>query len=250
MPFEFNIDTDEIVAFTNKLETLHRSSLPNAVRETLNGMAFDVKSNTMLKSAKKEFIERDKNFFKANSRVKKAFGFDLETMNSKVGFIASGSVKNNKNSQSIENLKQQESGGTIKDRAFLPTKQARTSRASNKKVRRKNRLRAMKGIIDATKMSGATRQQKFNQAFSMSKKGGFILADTGKKKILWEVVNKKKNKKGLPRLKAIYTFEDGRNVKISKATKFMQKASEQSAKLGSQIFIKEAKFQFEKHLQR
>lgn len=40
---KFNVNTEELKAFTKKLETLPRSALPNAIRSTLNGAAFDVK---------------------------------------------------------------------------------------------------------------------------------------------------------------------------------------------------------------
>ena len=47
-----NVNTDAVVALTNKLEKLHRSAFPVAVRSTLNSAAFDMKKDTILKSAK------------------------------------------------------------------------------------------------------------------------------------------------------------------------------------------------------
>ena len=40
---ELNINAEDIVKFTNKLEKLSTTALPNVVRKTLNDVAMDVK---------------------------------------------------------------------------------------------------------------------------------------------------------------------------------------------------------------
>ncbi|KKL54819.1 hypothetical protein LCGC14_2261580, partial [marine sediment metagenome] len=82
-----NVNTDKVVVFSNKLEKLHRSAFPIAIRGALNNAAFDVKKNTMPVSAEKEFTIRRKNFFKANSRVNMAKGFNVRTMQAMIGFV-------------------------------------------------------------------------------------------------------------------------------------------------------------------
>ncbi|MBL4809315.1 MAG: hypothetical protein JKY43_04565, partial [Phycisphaerales bacterium] len=47
MAVEFNVNTDAVVSLTNKLEKLHKSAFPVAVRGTLNSAAFDVKQKSM-----------------------------------------------------------------------------------------------------------------------------------------------------------------------------------------------------------
>mgnify|MGYP000548203738 CR=1 FL=1 len=138
--FEFNIDTDETVVFANKLERLHRAAFPNAIRGTINAMAFDVKKNTMPKSSLR-FVNREKNFFKANSRVDMARGFDTNNMEARVGFVAAGNVENKK---SIEDLEAQEHGGVVGGRRYIPINGARISKSRKKKVAKKNR----RGQID------------------------------------------------------------------------------------------------------
>jgi hypothetical protein len=86
----------------------------------LNKAAFDVKQNTMLKSAEASFVKRQPNFFKANSRVEMASGWDLDKMQATVGFNSSG-LKGGSNNHAVEDLEQQERGGTIKSRSFIPT---------------------------------------------------------------------------------------------------------------------------------
>jgi hypothetical protein len=96
---QFNVDTDEVIKFTNKLEKLNRSAFPNAVRGTLNGLALDVKTKTMPDQTEKDFTIRQKNFFKANSGVDFARGFNLRSMASIVGFYS-----RRPNNQAIEDL--------------------------------------------------------------------------------------------------------------------------------------------------
>ena len=70
-----NIDNRAVVAFTNRLEKMRKSDLPVVINQTLNSVAFDVKQRTMPNSAKSNFVERNKSFFKSSSRVKKIFRF-------------------------------------------------------------------------------------------------------------------------------------------------------------------------------
>jgi len=120
---ELNINNTANVAFSNKLERLSKSALPVAVRTTLNSAAFDVKKNTMPEQVSKTFTERRKTFFKANSRVEMARGFNVESMQSKVGFINGG--KN----QAVRDLEAQEEGGKIGGRSFVPMDTSRISKS-------------------------------------------------------------------------------------------------------------------------
>lgn len=128
---QFNINTDAAVRWTNKLEKLHRSALPVAIRNTLNSAAFDVKQKTLLTETSSEFVNRNKTFFKAKSRVLKAKGFNTKTMSASVGFI--GADKN----QAVEDLEKQERGGQIGGRAFIPIDTARVSKNNSKNIRKK-----------------------------------------------------------------------------------------------------------------
>ena len=103
-----NINNDKTVIFTNTLEKLHRSALPVAIRGALNKAAFDLKQKTMPESADKAFVNRSKNFFKANSRVAMAKGFDIGSMKSVTGFTE-GRLRGS-NNFAVQDLEQQELG--------------------------------------------------------------------------------------------------------------------------------------------
>lgn len=236
---EFNVNTDSAVVFTNKLEKLNRSAFPNAVRGTLNGLAFDVKKNTMPASAEKEFVNRRKNFFKASSRVSMARGFAVESMESKVGFIPF-----NGSSRAVEDLEQQEHGGRIKKRSFVATDKARISGSRKRSVRTQNRLGRIKNIVKTSSVQGKTEGQKVIVAAIKAGIGGHVLT----KSMLFKVKKlNRSNGKIRFKLEPIYSFKKGRSVKVD-ATHFMKKASEKSAKKGNDIYIKEAERQFQKVL--
>jgi hypothetical protein len=237
-----NVNTDAVVAFSNKLEKLSRSAFPVAVRQTLNSAAFDVKKTTMPNAAK-VFENRSPNFFKANSTVKMAQGFNLRSMKSEVGFT--GARLKGGSNFAVKDLGQQENGGAIKGKSFIPTNEARKGNSSTP-VRPMNRLSKVKGIIDARKGSG-TQGSRFNKAAAKAGRGGYVLANYKSKTILWRVnsVNRTKDRKW--KLTAIYSYKENRSVKV-KATGFMFKATKKTANDMEKTYIENAKRQFEKVL--
>lgn len=226
---KIDIDSDAVVKFTGKLERIHRSALPNVIRTTLNSAAFDVKKNTMPDETKRTFVNRNKTFFSANSRVQMAKGFDIKTMHSTVGFI------NGESNQAIRDLESQERGGSIGGRSFVPLKGARESGDYNKKVENKYRTTKFKNVVRASREKGNKGQRIIKAAFKAGR-GGNIISQNG---IVFRVVGLKKKGEKI-KLKAIYSFRKGRTPKI-KATHFMQKSSTKSSQKIDQFYIKEAK---------
>jgi hypothetical protein len=237
---EFELNTDDIMKYGQKLGDLHKSAFPSAVRATLNGAAFDVKQRSLLVSAKQNFVERQPNFFKANSKVDMATGFNVDTMKSTVGMV---SLKGN--NKAVDDLEQQEHGGTIKARSFIAMKTARSGKNTNRLVQKKNRLSTISNIVNAKKSNGKSEKQRFVKSAIFAGQGGFVLSE---KNILWRI-DKLIRKDGMTRFKMtpIYNFEKGRSVKV-KATHFMETAAVRSSKKMPELFRKEAEFQFSKHL--
>lgn len=241
-----NINTDAVVRHTARLERMHKSNLPIAVRNTLNSAAFDVKTNTMPASAKATFTERNKTFFKANSKVQTATGFNLKSMKATVGFF-SNKLKGG-NNFAVKDLEQQEKGGKIKGRSFIPTDQARGGNNS-KMVKPSNRFSKISGVkfIDARKgrTKGKSPGDRFHRAAGKAGKGGTVLAPYKGKMMLWRVNSIRKTKSNQWKLTPLYSFEKNRAVKVSK-TNFMKSASLKSAKKMERVFIKEAEKRFKK----
>lgn len=239
-----NINTDAVIGFVNKLEKLSKTTLPRVVKETLNTAALDLKQNTMPKQSAKAFVNRQPNFFKANSNIDFAKNSsNINSLRATVGFISSKLVGSN--NYAVKDLEQQENGGTITNKAFIPTNQARKGNNNRGMVKANAQLAKMKqGIVNASKSKGKNDGQRFGNAVRFAGKGGFVMSKVlrGKyagKKMIWRVNSLNKTKTRAFKLTALYEVEGKRNVKVI-PTGFMKKASIQSGDKLSFIFIKEA----------
>lgn len=232
-----NINSDAVVKHTNTLEKMHRSSLPNAIRGTLNGAALDVKQNSMPRSAASQFTQRAPNFFKANSRIEFAKGWDVDSMRSTVGFIGKSS---NKSDQAVDDLEEQEYGGTIKHRAFVPMDTARAG-GNETKVRPSNRIGKIKNVVNSNTMAGKGPKAAFILAAKKAGRGGFVLGNTPSKTLYKIQSITGSTIKKTP----LYSYSRGRNVRVSQ-TGFMRTASIESANKMDRIFAREAQKQIER----
>lgn len=228
-----NIDTDEVVVFTNKLHAISKSALPQAIRATLNGTAMDVKKNTMPKQASEEFTQRNPNFFKANSRVDFARGNDIRLMESTVGFIAKD--------QAVEDLEEQEYGGTIESRSFIPMDTARVGGTNQSKLRPSNRISKVKKVVNSNTMQGATPQSKFRAAVKKAGVGGYVIGNNASQ-TLWRIESIDGSN---VKMKPLFSYKKGRTVHVSE-TKFMRTASMESGEGMNKRFIQEAEKIFDR----
>lgn len=239
-----NINTDAAVVYTNKLEKLHRSGLPRAIRETLNGAALDVKKKTMPESARRMFDDRtNTNFFKANSRVKFASGFNTDKMEAVIGFV--DTKLKGANNQAVDDLEQQELGGIIKGRAFVPLKKARVANNFKRVTRRKFRIADIKQkVIDAKKVRGSSAAERFTKAAIFAGPGRFVIGTniTGKGNRILFGVRKIMRTDGNTVIAKdpLFAVKGGRQVKV-KATGFMKVAAMKSSKKMEQLYIENAK---------
>lgn len=239
---QLNVNTDAVVALTNKLEKLHRSAFPVAVRSTLNSAAFDMKKDTILKSAKDNFTQRKPSFFKANSRVETAKGFDVKTMSSAVGFTG--------DSQAVDDLEKQEHGGQIGSRDFLPyggkskENPARSGNSYGKNIKPNARLKDMK-YTDVKDVKAKTEKQKFIRAVVDTGVGGFVLGNTNP--ILWKVISINKTGKNRFKLLPLYSFKENRKISVE-STNFMKESTEETTKKLEDFYYIQAKKQFDKAL--
>lgn len=253
---EFKLDTKEIEAYSKKLGTLHKSAYPSAVRATLNGAAFDVKQKTLLKSAKDSFIERQANFFKANSTVDVATGFNVDTMKATVG-MSEERLKDKSTNYAVKDLEQQEHGGKIGGKSFIPMKTARVSKSANKIIQQRFRI---SDVLDENKFlnvnnsRGKTKKQRYVKtaikAFQLNPSNAYILGNSfrGGNRTLSKIEMVSFTKKGIKiRRTPIYTYRKGREITVA-GKNFMKRAAFESSLDMNKIFKKEAEFQFKKHL--
>lgn len=243
-----DIDAKAVVVFTNKLEKISKSALPVAVRQTLNDCAFDVKKNTMPRSAT-NFINRTANFFKANSRVEMARGFNIGTMEAVIGFT-SDHLRIKATNYAVKDLEQQEYSGTIHSKEFIPLESARINQNHNRVVSAQNRLTNIlkKQIYSSvySNISGKGKVQsdkaKFVAAVKAAGVGGLVLGNKTKT-ILWRVKSITGNKY---KLEPLYSVKLHRSVHVGE-TGFMRFASLQSANKLEDFYVKNAERQLEKY---
>ncbi len=238
-----HIDSSQVVRFTNKLEKLPRSALPVAIRGTLNDAGFAMKKSEIGKQAKLSFIERSPNFFKANSRVEPAQGFDIKSMHSTVGMVSSG-LHNSATNYAVKDLEEQEESGTIRGRSFKPLPAARRGAGNVRPNARIATLLKAGNIIDANDSKGSDKMQQFIRASLHAGKGGYVLGG----KILWRVTGIKRIGRNTRFTKEkLYSFTKSGTATVH-ATHFMRKAALEVQKEMEFFYKLQAKKQFEKAL--
>lgn len=248
MNAHFNINSDALVVLTNKLEKMHRSAFPSAVRGTLNKAAFDVKKNTLPSTVDSEFVKRQPNFFKRFSAVEMAKGFDVHTMSATIGMVRDG-LQGGTGNKAVDDLEQQEHGGTIGGRSFIPLNTARVGNDHDKNVRAINRLAKVKNVFSAHKNNAKTAKGRFLRTAFAANTGGYVLSEAKRgRQILWRIdsiSSSMQHRRLIIKKTALYSFEKGRDVKVGE-TKFMETASLESGSNLEKFYGEEAKRQFER----
>jgi len=213
-----DVNTDATIILTAKLEKLHRSAFPNAVRFTLNDVAFESKK-LIPKKANENFTIRQKNLFSRFSKVEKAKGWDVSSMSSAIGLDATSQPK------LVSGLAVQEKGGNIDGRKLTPHNMGRISGSYGKKVKSKNQFKNLDKIGTAKKRVQGSK---------------YFRIKNGSKETVFERVSKTK----------IVPIYNVRQTKISrvKAQPFIHPSAVQASKQMDRLYYKNAQFQFKKHL--
>jgi hypothetical protein len=234
-----NIQAQGLDILANKLEKINRSAFPVAVRQTLNSAAFDLKQNTMPQITGSLFVKRKPNFFKANSKVFPAKGFEVKNMRATAGFVGKD--------QAIDDLEQQEIGGRIKSRSFIALDTARVSKSPSKSVRPNARLANAK-IINSTNGTGTRRQQFVRAAIKAHQQGALLIGNFDDKTVFRvdDITPSGIGGAGIVmKLTPLYSYKQGRSVQVG-ATGFMQKSANKTAPKIVGIFANHAENQFKR----
>jgi len=251
-----NVNTDELVVLTNKLEKMHKSDLPLAIRKSLTDTAWDMKKDTLQKSASRFRDRHPGNIYRTFTRVKKAEGFNVRNMEAVMGF------KPLPRSDFAENQEEQNRGGTIDERTFIPMAEARGGNGQVKKKYRLSQL-ASKNIIDSKKVTsrkgrGGSKvnvkgKQKFIVAAIAAKKqsgnDAYVISqfENGGRRTLYHVKKAKPQRGGGVDLKLtpIYNVKGKRKVSVKK-TGYITEAAMNAEKLMPRNFQKAAEHRIKK----
>ena len=157
-------------------------------------------------------------------------------MNSKIGFIST--------EPAARNLEEQERGGRIKNRAFVPMDQARTGKKHEKLVRRPFRVEELrKQGVKQVRKGGKKGRSRFIRAVFQAGEGGLVLYGSTLFRV--DKINNKAKGRGKLKITPLYDYQKGRAVKV-KATHFMRKNSMFTVRQMDNFYIKNAKRQFQK----
>jgi len=236
----FDVNSTNTFRFAQQLGDISKSALPIAVRQTLNSAAYDTKQNTMPKEAQR-FEKRKPTFFKANSTVVAAQGFDINVMQSLTGFRPKPSDR----SHSVQDLQQQEYGGGIENRAFIALPTGRVGKRWSGNVKKENRMSEINNIVDPLDNSkGRSKKEKFIRSVMFAKEKGLIFGTDRKKgaRVVFRI-NKigRANGKTFAGLTPLYNVRAGREVEPGTPyRRFMRKASDTSRAKMEGFFKKHA----------
>lgn len=243
------IDSSELKKYEKKLNDLHRSAFPNAIRSTLNDAAFEMKKNNLHTSAARNFKNtRSKTFFKRFSAVNKAKGWKINEMYSEVGMLDMGQASARK---AVENMSMHEKGGIIDDGSQY-LKGSRVSDSYAKLVRKSNyydKNRVVTGKSNVKRGKG-TRKSKFvARAYRSLKEGKPIFMNSMKGNILVQVHNIQHRNKKKVRIKSTLLMKERERVKIN-PNKFVSKAGMFTQRKIPSNFQKNAEYQINKRLRK
>jgi len=248
----FDVNTDASIALTAKLEKLHRSAFPVAVRQTLNRAAFTTKRE-MPNTAKKAFRKSNRpglsRFIRAFSAVDKATGFSLPSMKATVG------INPAKGSDVAKGLEKQEYGGVIESRKLIPHDKGRTSGSFNKRVKSQNRFNKISFVSGRPSKNRSRKSNIVAQAYVAAQTGKHLLIHknkSGSNGTVFKVrgVSPKgtgSNRSVKIRLTPIYVYRHNSKSRV-KSSPFVRPAAKIAAKQLDEFYSIEADKQFKRLL--
>lgn len=239
------VDTKDLERLVKELKLAHRSKYPNAVRFTLNDLAFDAKQNTIPKAFINQsgYTIRKPAFVKAFTTVKKATGYEVSTMYSQAGFSTDkAGSKGQKNA--VSRMKQQDEGGSVKSEG-IPLYASRRGSSHQKLIQNKN---FWKNINVVAKIPYGEAQQLIKTVVKTgikraggNKATGIIYGD-----YLYGIQGYKRiGRNTVVNLTRLYDVKEGRSVSLN-AKHFMQKAANETGAKLDAIFTKNAERQLAK----
>lgn len=249
----FSINNEEVIAHSAKLDRLHRSALPSAIRNTLTELAFNSKKKVTEVAKIKFGLQRSKTFIKAHTGATKARGFDVNTMQSSIG------VYHPRNSKVVKGLSAQEKGGPIKSRKLIAHDDARISKTHGKRIASRNKFKntdinRIHRPTAAFRAHRGTRKSKFvAAAFSAVKSGNDLLfLKTGRTGMIYKITGLTKNDRNRSvsfKAKKLYNIRD-KNTSTVKKRKFIEGSALMAYKNVNRIYKAQAEFQIKKWINR
>ena len=225
---EVRLDVKEFEAMEKTLRALGTKAMPSVARTVINNLAFEVKQNTLIATARQEFNVRTPGMFKKFSKVDKATGNDIRSMHADVGMLDKGPGRT---------FDKQEEGGSY-EHEYVPADLARVGGARGRKIAKKYLLSNGK-IIDRSKAKNKiVGHSKLIPDLAMAKKLGLWVFHRG---AIFEVTYFKRGKQGVrpkTKLKMLYA-KPSKDVKVP-GVGFMEASALRAMKKAGRFYKKAA----------
>lgn len=206
-----------------------------------------MKKKEILGSAKQNMTVRNPSFFRKFTGVKKATGFNVNSMYSEVGF------KNTdpnpiKGKKAIEGMESNEVGGSDSSGAMYLGK-ARTSNTLKKLVRRKARFDKSKISKGTSSFRKSKKLSNVQNMMASAKENAPTFIETSKGRFLVQVRSIGKKSDGKLNIKLDFLMRGRKKFKATaKGTHFNQEAAIKTSKQIDEFYLRNATHQFNKVL--
>lgn len=233
--FQLNVNTDAAIILTAKLERMHRSAMPSAIRSTLNDAAFTMKKKEILDSAKINMKVKNPAFFKRFTGLKRANGFNVNSMYSEVGFLDRGQKSAIKAIN--KGMESNEFGGQDNDGGMYIGK----SRNGKGLVRRSARF-------DKAKVLKTKSKSNIARMYASEKSQKQVFINTSKGRFLVQVKSFERGINGSgPNIKLDFLMRHRKKyIAKAKATHFNKEAALKTQNQMDNFYKKNAEYQFAK----
>ena len=162
-------DTSELLALSKALDDTDRAALPVSIRSTLNDLGFNTRTIIPYTAMQRMNIRRPA-FFRRFTRVDKAVGFDVETMQCQVGIILG-------QPSATRGMAVQERGATITNRGEAPTVAARGG-SEMSQVKKRNYLETVQSnLVVGPSRKRASKKSEFMAKIYMARKRKLFIQD-------------------------------------------------------------------------
>jgi hypothetical protein len=152
------------------------------------------------------------------------------------------------NNFAVKDLEQQEYGGDIDGKSFIPLDNARIGKSYKKSVRANARISGFKNLPNVSNAKGANWKQRAIKTAVFTGVGKYMLATSGRVGSIYKITSiRRDNGNTVFKKIKMYSYDKNRNVKV-RATGFMEKSADISQKKMNDIYAVESKKQIDRYL--
>ncbi|MFX1295597.1 MAG: hypothetical protein ACFFD2_12200 [Promethearchaeota archaeon] len=241
-----DVDSSEIVKFSNKLEKIGKYDLPVVARQTLNELAFRMKGlsgrrGEIDKEAERQFEHiRNRTLFRAMTGVQKSSGNNINSM-----FSMAGIIERPGREKLAEGLAQQQEGGEIES-GSTPISTARVGKNIAKRVKRSHYLNRLTPV-DLRRNKGKRFIIRASTAFKNSR--AIIFKSRSGIDFVARIKSMSRTGGRLFNFELLFRLNEN-SVTLEKKRPFVNDAARNLMRQGQRIFVEKAEKRIKRSFER